>query len=115
MGELYDLSEIREMSGNDESFVKEMIELFVKNNLIYLEELNDAFQKEDWKQVKFFAHKIKPSILVIHAKQLVQPILDLNEYAGNQTNINEIPDIMKKLNDQLPLICDQLKLEINDC
>ena len=48
MAELFDLGEIREMSGNDEAFVKEMIELFVKNNTIYLGQLNDALKDSDW-------------------------------------------------------------------
>ncbi len=112
MEKLYDLSEIREMSGNDESFLKEMIELFVTNNTQYLEELNLALKSSDWKQVKFFAHKIKPSILVVHANGLKQTIMDLNEYSGKQTNMDQIPVLITKLNEELPVLCAELKKEI---
>ncbi len=112
MEELYDLAEIREMSGNDQSFVNEMLGLFVKNNLQYLEELNAAYESKDWSQVKFYAHKIKPSILVVHAVNLKQPILDLNEYAGKEVNLDKIPDLIKLMNDELPHLCEVLEKEI---
>lgn len=112
MAELFDLGEIREMSGNDEAFVKEMIELFVKNNTIYLGQLNDALKDSDWPQVKFFAHKIKPSILVVHANHLKDTILDLNEFAGKQINLEKVPELVEKLNTDLPPLCAALEKEI---
>jgi len=112
MSDIYDLTEIREMSGNDQDFIKELIQLFVKNNIEYLQEINLANEQKDWAQVKFFAHKIKPSILVIHADILKQPILDLNEYAGKQINLEMIPELLDLLNEQLPNICASLENEI---
>ncbi len=109
---MYDLAEIKEMSGNDQDFIKELIQLFVKNNIEYLYEMNVAYEQKDWVQVKFFAHKIKPSILVIHAEGLKQPILDLNEYSGKQINLEKIPALLELLNEQLPIICSELKKEI---
>ena len=47
MEKLYDLSEIREMSGNDESFLKEMIELFVTNNTREFSRVT-GLRLEDW-------------------------------------------------------------------
>lgn len=112
MSSLYDLTEIREMSGDDADFLKEMVELFVKNNTQYLVELNDALKIKNWSQVKFFAHKIKPSILVVHADGLKQTILDLNEFAGKEINLDQVPSLIEKLNDQLPVLCEALKKEI---
>lgn len=112
MSDLYDLSEIKEMSGNDQDFIRELIELFVKNNTEYLQEVNNAFAQKDWERVKFFAHKIKPSILVIHATVLKQPILDLNEFAGKEINLDQVPRLIELLNQHLPIICNLLEKEI---
>ena len=109
---MYDLTEITEMSVNYQDFIEELVQLFVQNNIEYLQEMNHANEQKDWVKVKFFAHKIKPSILVIHADALKQPILDLNEYAGKQINLERIPEILELLNVQLPLICASLEKEI---
>ncbi len=62
--------------------------------------------------MKFFAHKIKPSILVVHANHLKNTILDLNEFAGMQTNLDKVPDLVDKLNTDLPPLCAALEQEI---
>ncbi len=109
---LYDLQEIRDMSGNDQEFINEFLQLFIKNNREYLKEMNQAFELKNWAQVKFCAHKIKPSIMVIHAEALNQPILDLNEFAGKQENLEKIPSLMGLLNTKLLVIFNALKDEI---
>ena len=49
MGAIYDLTELRKMSGNDEEFVQEMLVTFLSNNQEYLVLLNDACENKDWK------------------------------------------------------------------
>ncbi len=51
---LYDLQEIRDMSGNDQEFINEFLQLFIKNNREYLKEMNQAFELKNWAQVKFW-------------------------------------------------------------
>ncbi len=55
MTDIYDLIE---MSGNDQDFIKELIQLFVKNNIEYLQEMNLANEQKDWAQVKFSLIKL---------------------------------------------------------
>ncbi len=50
--------------------------------------------------------------MVIHAEALNQPILDLNEFAGKQENLEKIPSLMGLLNTKLPVIFNALKDEI---
>ncbi|UTW64299.1 Hpt domain-containing protein [bacterium SCSIO 12741] len=111
MDKLYNLDELREMTGNDESFMKEMIQLFVTNNKDYLEQLNQGLEEKDWKKVKFFAHKIKPSILMMKIGKLEDNIYRLNEFAGEEKNLSEIPALVEKLNDILPQVLVQLSEE----
>ncbi len=49
---------------------------------------------------------------MIHADILKQSILDLNEYAGKQINLERIPELLDLLNEQLPIICASLENEI---
>ena len=108
----YDLSELREMSGNDEEFIQEMLVAFLKNNQDYLNLLNDGFKKQDWKIVKFNAHKIKPSILLFRIDPLKQIILDLNGFSGKETNLEVIPSLVSALNVGLSEVFNEISLQI---
>ena len=107
----YDLSEVREMSGNDEAFVQEMLDAFLTNNRSYLDDLNKCFKEKNWKQVKFFAHKIKPSILLFKIDALKVNILELNDYAGNETNLEKIPALVEELNNGLEEVFGKISHE----
>lgn len=109
---MYDLAELREMSDNDEEFVAEMIQAFLKNNKEYLELLNAGLVSKDWKVVKFNAHKIKPSILSFKISSLTDVILDINEFAGNETNLEMLPELVQKLNLDLGLVFNKISEEI---
>ncbi|MBD78387.1 MAG: hypothetical protein CL840_05675 [Crocinitomicaceae bacterium] len=112
MSKLYDLSELREMSGNDEAFVQEMLSVFLKNNRDYLSLLNKSFEEKEWKSVKFNAHKIKPSIMLFKIETLRQEILDLNEFSGKEINLEQIPPLVSKINEVLCRVFDQISDEI---
>ncbi|MGB0403430.1 MAG: Hpt domain-containing protein [Salibacteraceae bacterium] len=109
---MYDLTELREMSDNDEEFVQEMIHAFLKNNKDYLNTLNEGLAAKDWKVVKFNAHKIKPSILLFKITSLKQVILDINEFAGNEINLDKVPNLVEKLNEGLSLVFNKISEEI---
>lgn len=110
---LYDLSELRDMSDNDEAFVREMMQVFVTNNSEYLDELKLALEAKDWQQVKFFAHKIKPSILLFKIESLKQTILNLNTYSGNQENLEAIPNLVKEVDERLNLVFHRINEELS--
>lgn len=111
MSKLYNLDELYEMSGNDKEFVEEMVFTFLNKNKEYLEELNNAFEIENWKQVKFFAHKMKPSILLFKIEHLKKTVLDLNEYAGNEIFLEKIPSLIGQLNSELSSVFASLNQE----
>lgn len=105
---LFDLSELREMSGNDEEFVQEMIQSFIDNNSTYLNQMIDAGKSGDWAAVKFNAHKIKPSILLFKIESLQKAILDLNEFAGKEINTDSIPQLISEIEAGLKKVFGQL-------
>ena len=91
MGAIYDLTELRKMSGNDEAFVHE---------------------NKDWKTLKFNAHKIKPSVLLFKIDSVKQEILDLNEFSGKEINLEKIPLLVSTLKSKLYEVFDEVILEL---
>jgi PAS domain S-box-containing protein len=73
----FDLSYLKSVSNNDESFVKEMIETYLETMPGSIEEVRSFSRQRDWENLSRAAHKLKPSItlLGIHqAKELASEI-----------------------------------------
>jgi len=112
MKKIYDLTDLREMSGGDEVFIQEMLVTFLKNNQDYLRLLNEGFESKDWKVVKFNAHKIKPSILLFRIDSLKEVILDLNEFSGKEMNLDKMPALIGLLNSSLSEVFNEISAEL---
>lgn len=79
-----DLSYINELCGDDEDEKNEMLELFKSELSINLIALQKAFEENDLKQVKFYAHKLISKIVVLSI-----PIYDDCKYVENNTEAAE--------------------------
>ncbi|MDE5419519.1 Hpt domain-containing protein [Labilibaculum sp. DW002] len=59
---LTDLSYLKEMSGNDYSIIKEMIDIFIEQVPEFLDEVSNSFESQDWQALGAVAHKAKSSV-----------------------------------------------------
>lgn len=57
-----DLSYLKEMSGNDNSIIKEMIDIFLEQIPEFEEEISNHFKAKDWYELGAIAHKAKSSV-----------------------------------------------------
>ena len=62
---LFDLSRLIKMSNNNNEFVIRMVNLFIENTSIMLDQIEAAQQKSDFEKVKALAHKLKSSVDII--------------------------------------------------
>ncbi len=75
--ELYDLTQLREMSRGNREFVTKMLNIFIDTAQKSVMEFNDAFQIEDIDSIKRIAHKLKPSLANLGIHSLKNTIRDL--------------------------------------
>ena len=113
MSEHFSLQGLVEMCGDDQEFINEMIQVFVDNNAKYLEAMTSAVKDQNWMEVKSNAHKIKPSVLLMRIKAIEQDILDLNEFAGKEINLDKIPEISERVENELQEVFYEMKKKIN--
>ena len=66
----YDLSYLYKVSGNNEEFVREMIEIFIVQADEVLEILPSALEQKDWTAIEKEIHKFKSSTRNIGSKQM---------------------------------------------
>ncbi len=60
-----DFSYLKEMSRGDHSFVKEMIEIFLKEVPFAIGQLEEELEKKDWKKISDIAHRIKTNFMMV--------------------------------------------------
>ena len=60
-----DLTGLREMSDNNLTFIKEMLELFVSEMKDHLVLLHSAIEEENYSQIEYLSHKMKSSITLV--------------------------------------------------
>lgn len=84
------LDYLHEFSGGDKLFEKEMIELFISNSIIELDNIEEAIKNRQFKIIKTIAHKLKSSVLIVGLSMLEKPLLTLEADAATEANINNI-------------------------
>ncbi len=74
---------------NDKAFFKEMIEVFTKQNEIYIQELNTAIKKKDTLIIKSVLHKMQGGANAIGAIKMNDDILKVRTFIklGSQKNL----------------------------
>lgn len=82
---LFDLSELYQMAHGQTSFVQSILDSFLESTPEVISQLTAAAETSDWTQVGDLVHKIKPSLKVLHAHELLAPIRTL-----------EAPDFMRE-------------------
>jgi len=90
-----DLKPLKEMFQNDAEQINRLLQLFVSQTTEQLENLKVAFNKKDYKTIGMVAHKVKPSLDLIRAKHLVEPVRKIEKL--NSSNLNENIEVSDKL------------------
>jgi len=81
---IIDLSYLREMSGNDKSIIKEMIEIFIDQIPEFEEEVSSRFEVQDWNGLGAIAHKAKSSVRTMGMEYMGECLEKLEHYSkGN--------------------------------
>jgi signal transduction histidine kinase/CheY-like chemotaxis protein/HPt (histidine-containing phosphotransfer) domain-containing protein len=108
-----DLAYLRQMSGGDSIFEKEMISLFLKQVPEELENMKQAAIKENMPGVKEVAHKLKSSVSLLGAESMLTRLKEIESLVLQEqetVNILRLNQELSELNDKValelqPLLC----------
>lgn len=107
--EYIDLSYLKEASGGNGSFIKEMILLFLKQTPDYLEQLKANYGESDWENFRKIMHKLKPTVTMMGIKKGEELIKKIEVRVKGQTELETVgPDLL-----QLETICVRSFDELN--
>jgi HPt (histidine-containing phosphotransfer) domain-containing protein len=108
---LFDLTNLNEMLGGDQKAIFQMVKIFLQATPESLNELNKCFQKEDYDGVGKLAHKLKSSVDIFCVNDIKQDIRRLENNTRDSVNLDEVPELVGKINNILNLAIEQVKEE----
>ena len=86
-----DLSYLKEMSGDSNDFMIEMLDAFQKQTPIYMADLERAIAAEDWKATSEAAHKIKPTFYYVGRDDAKEHMQVMERNARELIDLQNIP------------------------
>ena len=100
---LYDLNVLKNMVGDNQAFIKKMIDMFIELVPNQIKQLQLAFDKKDFEQVSQIAHSLKPSIDHMGIISLYDVVRDVESLSDSDQST---------LSKSVLTLCDTLTLVI---
>lgn len=108
---LFDLTNLNEMLGGDKKAILQMVKIFLQATPESLNELNKCFQKDDLQGVSKLAHKLKSSVDIFAITDIKQDIRRLENITRDNVNLDEVPELVGKINKILAETISQVEIE----
>jgi HPt (histidine-containing phosphotransfer) domain-containing protein len=109
MSNIIDLTYLKEISGGDSSFIKEMLELYINSTATEAELFSDLLAKHDYEGIGHLAHKMKAPIQMLGANELFNLIRSLEQYGKDGSNIDQMPGLINRIKEQVLLSIAEIK------
>lgn len=108
---LYDLQKLYDISRNDKAFVKKMVDLFIQQAIMAVDEIKKEFAIANLIRVKDIAHKIKPSIDNMGISSLTLKIREIETLAKENDTENKLSPIINDLDEILKNVISEMQKE----
>ncbi len=106
------LNYLKQIAEGNDTFIIEMIELFLNKTPEALEEMEACFQKQNWQELRALAHKIKPSYGYFGLPELQAQLAELEALSESQKDPVKIHELMKNVSLISYTAFEQLKREL---
>lgn len=109
----YNLEELEKISSGDENFVTEMLEVFIKNTQLGIEELQAAAKEDNMDRVSQIAHKIVAPCRHLSIEGLVKNLKAI-ELKAVEENVDrqEIKELINLVSNEADELLPALREEI---
>jgi CheY-like chemotaxis protein len=95
-GKLYDLTMIHGLSGGDETFIKQMVELFIDTMPASMVEFQTTVDQKDWDAMGKLAHKLKSTTGSMGMDSIKEEIRSVEMNCKKNENLEETPKLVEK-------------------
>ena len=93
---LYDLTMIHGLSGGDEAFIRQMVELFVDTMPASMLEFQTTLQDQEWEAMGKLAHKLKSTTGSMGMDSIKEEMRMVEINCKKKENLEETPALVQK-------------------
>jgi len=108
---LYDLTMIHGLSGGDEAFIRQMVELFIDTMPASTEELQTTLDQKQWDAMGKLAHKLKSTTGSMGMDSIKEEVKAVEQNCKKNVHLEETPALVKKLILVINQTVAQLKID----
>ena len=108
------ISELRRLAGNDEKFLNEMIQLFIKSMETGISGIETAIKNENTNGVSENAHKMAAPVKHIGATHLYENIKHLEKLAKQSAEMEKLKPVYQEIKTEIEEINKTLKLHLDN-
>ena len=106
---LYDLTNLRAFSDNDEEFVVKMLSYFIENSPKVIMRMREYFDESNWDQLKMEAHKFNSELGLLGIGEMLRLSEKIEEGASSMTDLEKLSTHIGLLKVQGEKVVDKLK------
>jgi HPt (histidine-containing phosphotransfer) domain-containing protein len=106
-----DLSYLEEVSGGNNEFIIEMIDLFLAQTPGHIDELLTAVSAKDWKKIAELAHKVKPTLAFMGVESVKEVMAEIESNGRNEENYEDIVVKINQLQEVFTTIYAKLEIK----
>lgn len=110
---IINLNYLKDASNGNTGFIKNMIEIFLKQTPNYFDELEKAYENQDWETLKKTIHKMKPTIPMMGI-QMQKEVAEIEDSAKNMQHLDKVPELLLKLKNACNAAYVELKEELDN-
>jgi hypothetical protein len=98
---LYDLSQLRTLSNNDETFIIDILETFRKTNIPSIQRMHEYLAQEKYEAIGREPHKMIPGVSFLGAKPLQDILVVIEENAKEGKDLDNMSTLVKQAGDRV--------------
>lgn len=108
-----DLSYLRTIAGDDDSFIKEMLQMFLTTTPVEVESIGKFFKEGNYHMMASAAHKIKAPIQMLGDEYATGILLQIEHLAKPENDKTELPALIDEAREHLNALVDEVNKVFN--
>lgn len=109
-----DLEHLKKIVGDDPAFLRQVLQIFIRNAPVEMGALNESVEAENYEQVGFYAHKLKSAAGAIGYHQAYEDFKTLEKLAKELHPMDEIKDLVNRMSQECMSCMVDIEQIMND-
>jgi hypothetical protein len=105
-----DLSYLKDASGGNTKFIKEMVEIFLKQTPLYIIELKKYNNDKNWEEFRKIMHKLKPTITMMGIREGDNYVKEIDYKVKNNVETDGVSSLL----DKMEVLFNKTYVELNE-